>query len=112
MRTRTHLLQVWMNDEEWNTLNRRCKKSGLPKSIYIRQLIHGLQPPDFRLFMRQFYYIGNSLNQIARKTHALNVIDAQKYDEEIAKYHDAPTRKPAAVLPRKRRPEGESKLLS
>lgn len=103
MRTRTHLLQVWMNDEEWNTLNRRCKKSGLPKSTYIRQLIHGLQPrdqppPDYRLFMRQFYSIGNSLNQIARKAHALNVIDAQKYDEEIAKYHDALTRVEEAVI--------------
>ena len=94
MRTRTHLLQVWMNDEEWNTLNRRCKKS---------QLIHGLQPrdqppPDYRLFMRQFYSIGNSLNQIARKAHALNVIDVQKYDEEIAKYHDALTRVEEAVI--------------
>ena len=69
MRTRTHLLQVWMNDEEWNTLNRRCKKSGLPKSTYIRQLIHGLQPrdqppPDYRLFMRQFYSIGTASTRL------------------------------------------------
>ena len=31
--------------------------------------------------MRQLYYCGNNLNQIARKAHALNVIDVQKYDE-------------------------------
>ena len=91
MRNRTHLLQVWLNDEEYNTLNRRCEKSGLPKSTYIRQLIHGLQPrdlppPDFRLMMRQLYYCGNSLNQIARKANALHVIDAQKYEEAYSDY--------------------------
>jgi len=91
MRTRNHLLQVWLNDEEYNTLTRRCKKAGLPKSTYIRHLIHGLQPrdlppPDYRLMMRQLYHCGNALNQIARKAHALNVIDAQKYDETFSDY--------------------------
>ncbi len=103
MRTRTHLLQVWLNDEEYNTLNRRCEKSGLPKSTYIRQLIHGLQPrdlpsPDFRLMMRQLYYCGNSLNQIARKAHALNVIDAQKYTEAYADYRKAVEKITDAVI--------------
>ena len=92
MRTRTHLLQVWMNDEEWNTLNRRCKKSGLPKSTYIRQLIHGLQPrdqppPDYRLFMRQFYSIGNSLNQLTRAVNSgyIYEVDLRETREEVAR---------------------------
>lgn len=33
--------------------------------------------------MRQLYSCGNSLNQIARKAHALGVIDVQKYDEAV-----------------------------
>ena len=103
MRTRTHLLQIWLNDEEYNTLTRRSRKACLPKSTYIRQLIHGLQPrdlppKDYYGMMRQFYQCGNALNQIARKAHALNVIDAQKYNEEIAKYHDALTRIEEAVI--------------
>jgi hypothetical protein len=34
--------------------------------------------------MRQLYYCGNNLNQIARKAHRLGVIDSQKYDEAVA----------------------------
>jgi hypothetical protein len=33
--------------------------------------------------MRQLYYCGNNLNQIARKAHGLGVIDSQKYDEAV-----------------------------
>ena len=38
--------------------------------------------------MRQLYHCGNSLNQIARKAHALNVVDVQKYDEAVEQYRE------------------------
>ncbi len=71
---------------------------------------HGRQPrnlpsPDYRLSIRQFYAIGNSLNQIARKAHSLNVIDAQKYDEAMAEYRDVLTRiEEAVICPEKVKP--------
>ena len=33
--------------------------------------------------MRQLYYCGNNLNQIAKKAHSLNVIDTQRYEETV-----------------------------
>ena len=48
--------------------------------------------------MRQVYQCGNALNQIARKAHALNVIDVQKYDEAVRDYHAALTRIEEAVI--------------
>ena len=94
MRTRNHLLQVWLDDKEYNTLLNRSTKAGVSKSAYVRMLLNNLQPrdlppPDYRLMMRQLYHCGNALNQVARKAHALNEIDAQKYDEALSDYQEA-----------------------
>lgn len=94
MRTRTNLIQVWLNDKELEKLNTFTRKSGLTRAAYVRHLLAGLQPrdlppPDFRPMMRQLYACGNSLNQIARKAHALGVIDVQKYDEAVTDFRNA-----------------------
>ena len=39
--------------------------------------------------MRQLYYCGNNLNQIAKKAHALGVIDAEKYDEAMKLFRES-----------------------
>ena len=39
--------------------------------------------------MRQLYYCGNNMNQIARKAHALNVIDVQKNEGAVLLFHKA-----------------------
>jgi len=94
MTRRNHDLHLRLNDEEFNKLNTLVTRSGLSREAYLRQIISGLQPRDlpsrdFRLMMRQLYHCGNNLNQIARKAHALDVIDAQKYDEAVAMFRDA-----------------------
>jgi hypothetical protein len=50
--------------------------------------------------MRELHGIGRNLNQIAQKAHTLNVIDAQRYDEEVRKL-EAAIRKitDAVILP-------------
>lgn len=92
MGTRNHDLHLRLNDDEYNKLCKLVSKSGLSREAYLRQLIAGLQPrdlppPDFRPMMRQLYYCGNNLNQIARKAHALNVIDVQRYDEALQLFY-------------------------
>lgn len=86
MRKRNNLIQIWLSDNELEKLSTQAAKCGLSRAAFLRQLICGFQPkelppPDFYPMMRQLYYCGNNLNQIARKAHALNVIDVQKYDE-------------------------------
>lgn len=93
MSARNHDLHLRLNDDEYNKLCNLVSKSGLSREAYLRQLIAGLQPrdlppPDFRSMMRQLYYCGNNLNQIARKAHTLNVIDVQKYDEAVRLFRE------------------------
>lgn len=88
MRKRNNLIQVWLSDDELRKLDTQVQKCGLSRAAFLRQMICGIRPkelppPDFVPMMRQLYYCGNNLNQIARKANALNVIDAQHYEEAV-----------------------------
>ena len=85
MRNRNIHVQLWLNQKEADALACNAKKCGLTQSAYLRHLITGfvpkeLPPPDYHAMMRQLYGLTNNLNQIAKKAHMLNVIDAQGYD--------------------------------
>lgn len=91
MRTRNNRIFLRLTDTESDRLNTAVQKSGLSREVYLRKLIGGIQPrelppPDFYPMMRQLYYCGNNLNQIARKAHALGCIDAEKYDEAVTEF--------------------------
>lgn len=88
MRTRNNRIFLRLTDTELDRLNTAVQKSGLSREVYLRKLIDGIQPrelppPDFYPMMRQLYYCGNHLNQIAKKAHSLNVIDTQRYEETV-----------------------------
>ena len=94
MRKRNNLIQIWLSNDELEKLSTQAAKCGLSRSAFLRQLICGFQPkelppPDFYPMMRQLYYCGNNLNQIARKAHALGVIDAEKYDEAMKLFRES-----------------------
>jgi hypothetical protein len=86
---------------------KRVKKSGMSQEAYVRHLIHGLvptdaPPPDYHAMMRELRSAGVNLNQIARKAHVLNVVDAKRYDEAVAALNKAVVEITNAVmLPRK-----------
>lgn len=48
--------------------------------------------------MRELHYIGNNLNQIAMKAHALNAIDAKHYDDGVLLFEEAVHKILSAVL--------------
>ena len=48
--------------------------------------------------MRELHYIGNNLNQIAIKAHALNAIDAKHYDDGLRMFEEAVQKILSAVL--------------
>ena len=84
-------------------LTRLVSASGLSRETYLRKLISGVvpreaPPPDFFAMMRELHYIGNNLNQIAMKAHALGVIDAKHYDDSVLLFEEAVQKILSAVL--------------
>ena len=92
MRKRNVPILFRLNRKEAEALDKRVRRSGLNREAYLRQVITGVvprdaPPPDYYSMMRELHQIGNSLNQISQKAHALNVIDVQKYDEAVKKFN-------------------------
>lgn len=94
MSKRSIEIKVRLNKKEMDSLSKRVKKSGLSREAYLRHLINGCvprdaPPPDYYDMMRELYRIGNSLNQVAKKAHTLNVIDVQRYDFGVCMFESA-----------------------
>ena len=92
MRKRNVPILFRLNRKEAEALDKRVKRSGLNREAYLRQVITGVVPrdapsPDYYSMMRELHQIGNSLNQISQKAHALHVIDEQKYDKAVKKFN-------------------------
>ena len=93
--------------EEADALRKRVKKSGVSREKYLRLLLRNLvptdkPPPAYFAMMRELNAIGNNLNQIAHKAHAIGVIDAKWYIENVVKLDQAIINITNAVmLPRK-----------
>ena len=103
MSKRNHDLHLRLNDTEFEKLDRLVRKSGLSRESYLRQIISGLQPrdqppPDYHGMMRQLYHCGNSLNQVARKAHALNVVDIPMLENAIRHLEGTLTQIELAVI--------------
>ena len=96
-----------VNHGECDRFKRRVKKSGLSQEAYLRQLIENLvpresPPADYFDFMRELRAVGNNLNQIAQKAHAMQTVDAARYDEAVGEYRGLVRQITAAlILPEK-----------
>ena len=89
MRKRNIQIIVHLDSAERERLRSRVKKSGLSQEAYIRHLINGYvptdtPPPDYHAMMNELRAIGVSMNKVASIAHAMNAIDAVKYDEAFA----------------------------
>jgi Bacterial mobilisation protein (MobC)./Ribbon-helix-helix protein, copG family. len=107
MRKRNIQIIIRLDKNEHQRLCKLVKKSGLSQEAYIRHLINGVvpndaPPPDYFSMMKELHGIGNNLNQIAQKAHVLNVIDVQRYDENMRLFNET-VRKitNAVILPRR-----------
>ena len=107
MRKRNIQIIVRLDKDEHQRLRKLVKKSGLSQEVYIRHLIDGvvpndMPPPDYFSMMKKLHGIGNNLNQIAQKAHILNVVDVQRYDENMRLFNQAvKTITNAVILPRR-----------
>ena len=103
MNNRNYEIKVRLTQAELAHLTRLVGASGLSRETYLRKLISGVvpresPPPDFFSMMRELHYIGNNLNQIVMKAHALNAIDAKHYDEGVRLFEEAVQKILSAVL--------------
>lgn len=103
MNNRNYEIKVRLTQAELVHLTRLVRASGLSRETYLRRLISGVvprdaPPPDFFSMMRELHYIGNNLNQIAMKAHALNAIDAKHYDDGMRLFEEAVQEILSAVL--------------
>ena len=103
MNNRNYEIKVRLTQAEMVHLTRLVSASGLSRETYLRKLISGVvpreaPPPDFFAMMRELHYIGNNLNQIAIKAHALNTIDAKHYDDGLRMFEEAVQKILSAVL--------------
>ena len=103
MKNRNYEIKVRLTQAEMVHLTRLVCTSGLSREAYLRKLISGVvpreaPPPDIFAMMRELHYIGNNLNQIAMKAHALNVIDAKHYDDSVLLFEEAVQKILSAVL--------------
>lgn len=103
MKNRNYEIKVRLTQAEMVHLTRLVSASGLSRETYLRKLISGVvpreaPPPDFFSMMRELHYIGNNLNQIAMKAHALNVINAKHYDDSVLLFEEAVQKILSAVL--------------
>ena len=103
MKNRNYEIKVRLTQAEMVHLSRLVNASGLSRETYLRKLISGVvpqdaPPPDYFSMMQQLYRIGNNLNQIALKAHALGAIDTRHYDEAVREFREAVQKIQAAVL--------------
>ena len=107
MRKRNIQIIIRLDADENARFKKRVKKSGLSQEAYVRSLINNLvptdaPPPDYFAMKRELYAIVTNLNQVAQKAHVLNVIDVQRYEQNIAMLNKAIVEITNAVmLPRK-----------
>lgn len=95
MRKRNRRFSLWLNDVEFNRLERNAEIAGMKKEPYVRKLIMGNEiqerPPDeFAKILRELSAIGNNVNQLAHKANGLGMIyvnEVQSVREELAKLY-------------------------
>ena len=103
MRKRNVPILFRLSRKEAESLDKKVRRSGLNREAYLRQVINGIvprdaPPPDYYSMMRELHKIGNNLNQIAKKAHTLNVIDVQRYDQDMRMFEKAVEKITAAVV--------------
>lgn len=81
---------MWLNNEEFDRLEKDAQIAGLKKEPYVRKLIMGNEirprPPDeYAKILRELSAIGNNINQLAYKANGLGVI----YINEVQSVREA-----------------------
>ena len=87
MNMREHQIHMRVSQEEYELLQQKMKQSGCATlSAYLRKIaidgmIVKLDIPEFKEISRQLRYIGNNLNQIAKRLNSGSGVYAADFEE-------------------------------
>lgn len=86
-------IDLRLNEEEAEELNRDVEKSGLSREAYLRALIRNRplkeRPPvELGAVLRSLQQINNNLNQIALKANAKGFVDTAAYWDNVRSLQD------------------------
>lgn len=90
MRRRNKQIHIYLTEEELQVLDDKVSKTSMTREAYIRAVLADtvpveLPPIDYIQLLRELTFVSNNLNQIARKAHALGLLNYQEYKEEAEK---------------------------
>lgn len=88
MRKRHHRARVWLNENEYEQLQKVIVSTGLSQEAYLRKLITGnrpkaMPPIEYREMIRQLSAIGHNMNQIAARLNSLGIFDTSEYQKNV-----------------------------
>ena len=86
-------IDLRLNEEEAEELNRDVEKSGLSREAYLRALIRNRplkeRPPvELGAVLRSLQQINNTMNHIALKTNAKGFVDTAAYWDNVRSLQD------------------------
>lgn len=86
-------IDLRLNEEEAEELNRDVEKSGLSREAYLRALIRNRplkeRPPvELGAVLRSLQQINNNMNQIALKTNSKGFVDTAAYWDNVRSLQD------------------------
>ena len=82
-RKRTHDLHVYLDDVEFDVLQKLCEKTKKSQSFVIRLLLTCAElieapPMDYKAFTVEMRRVGTNLNQLVAKANSINFIDREE----------------------------------
>lgn len=90
MRTRNKTVKVRLTESELADLDEKVKKTSMSREAYIRAVLADTVPVetppiDYKQLYQELVHVGNNLNQIAAKAHALGLLNYSDFKEEADK---------------------------
>ena len=86
MRKRQNRIEFYLDDKEFEKLNRAVQKSGLPRSTYFRHLVkdripQDRPPKDYFDLLEEMRVVSNYFRQIVGIAYATGNIDTDYYEK-------------------------------
>lgn len=83
-RTRRKQMNVFLSEKEMKELDNKAKRTGLSKSVYVRQLIMDIQPKertatDLLEVLKELRQISINMSRLAIQANTTGLIDADAY---------------------------------